>query len=334
MSERVKASETVIETPVLVKGLSAITVLAQGLPDTVVATQACGSRTRRSTPLSVRYPARVDPRPLLATEHRLARENRALDWRPTEATRKQQLFDRLDPELNRMVLDRYPMPSRTAGSGAAALATGDDIKHCDPALKAILDKIAVLEHFFRGGCKGPLTPAMKKAAMGPRNGLNGYRAGDLKKGRPPVGFDKAEIDARRPTLQAAKHTGTAAAFCCPLDEEDMQAMALAQTGVLTCGVVAIAPAPAVERPETWPRTIECAAPHEIMAQLGAGFQISLPPADVQDVKRPARRPAVGCGVPPLGFGMPAMGAIAMLSMLCISFADVAGSSSTAAAVPE
>ncbi|KAK3242356.1 hypothetical protein CYMTET_47944 [Cymbomonas tetramitiformis] len=76
---------------------------------------------------------------------------------------------------------------------AAALATGDDIKR-DPALKAILDKITVLEHFIRGGCKkGPLTPAMKKAALGPRGGLNGYRTGASKEGRPPVGFDKAEI---------------------------------------------------------------------------------------------------------------------------------------------
>ncbi|KAK3275032.1 hypothetical protein CYMTET_16820 [Cymbomonas tetramitiformis] len=151
---------------------------------------------------ALRYPARVDPRPLLATEHRSVRENRALDWRPTEATRKQQLFDRLDPEFYRAVLDQYPMPSDlvavdfkmlsnlvtrvfvnwqqqqadlggeggTAGS-AAALATGDESEH-NPALKAILDKITVLEHFIRGGCKGPLTPTMKKTALGPHGGLN------------------------------------------------------------------------------------------------------------------------------------------------------------------
>ncbi|KAK3267359.1 hypothetical protein CYMTET_24076 [Cymbomonas tetramitiformis] len=45
------------------------------------------------------------------------------------------------------------------------------------------------------------------------------------------------------------------------------------TGGGTCGVVTIAPAPAVERP-TRPCTIECAAPHEIMAQLDADFQVA------------------------------------------------------------
>ncbi|KAK3244286.1 hypothetical protein CYMTET_46096 [Cymbomonas tetramitiformis] len=50
---------------------------------------------RQEEHAALRYPDKVDPRPLLATEHRLVRENRALDWRPTEQTRKQQLFDRL-----------------------------------------------------------------------------------------------------------------------------------------------------------------------------------------------------------------------------------------------
>ncbi|KAK3250976.1 hypothetical protein CYMTET_39668, partial [Cymbomonas tetramitiformis] len=109
---------------------------------------------------ALRYPAKVDPRPRLATVHRLVRENRTLDWRPTEQTRKHQLFDRLDPEFYRAVLDRYPMPSDLvaidfkmlanlvtrvfvnwqqqqadlggeAGTApfVAALATGDDVKH-------------------------------------------------------------------------------------------------------------------------------------------------------------------------------------------------------------
>ncbi|KAK3267021.1 hypothetical protein CYMTET_24402 [Cymbomonas tetramitiformis] len=342
------------------------------------------------------------------TEHRLVRENRALDWRPTEQTRTAPL--------------------------AAALATDDDIKS-DPALKAILDKITVLEHFIRDGCKGPLTPAMKKAALGPRGGLNGYRAGSAKDDRPPVGFDKAEMRALPFCKWCAhngdgekyhpwrdcphggaqpKHTGTAAAFCCPLDGEDLQAMALAQVfqdaadcgpdafaaaievhgapavlltaggaaaeldmsaygfsvpaegradyGALatrlddlvsatsvsfdgggTYGIATIAPAPPVER-TLWPRTIECAASHEIatvQAQLDAGFavsagaftasQISVPSAAGQHVAQTARRPTVGCGVPPSGFGMPAIGAVAVLSLLCISFAGVAVSASTATA---
>ncbi|KAK3242357.1 hypothetical protein CYMTET_47945 [Cymbomonas tetramitiformis] len=92
------------------------------------------------------------------------------------------------------------------------------------------------------------------------------------------------------------------------------------TGVGTYGVATIAPAPPMER-TPWPRTIGCAAPHELAAhelaaQHGAGFQvaagaftashISVPPAEEQHVAQTARRPAVGYGVPPLGFGMPAM----------------------------
>ncbi|KAK3233885.1 hypothetical protein CYMTET_55860 [Cymbomonas tetramitiformis] len=41
---------------------------------------------------------------------------------------------------------------------------------------------------------------------------------------------------------------------------------------------------------------------------------------------------IGCGVQPFGFGTPAIGALAVLSLLCISFAGVAVSASTASAV--
>ncbi|KAK3265039.1 hypothetical protein CYMTET_26256 [Cymbomonas tetramitiformis] len=80
--------------------------------------------------------------------------------------------------------------------------------------------------------------------------------------------------------------------------------------------------------------IECAATHEVKAQLDAGFQVpaaafsatqlSVPSTAVQDEPRRACRPAVGCGMPPLGFGIPAMGAFAVLSLLYISFAGSRG----------
>ncbi|KAK3234430.1 hypothetical protein CYMTET_55313 [Cymbomonas tetramitiformis] len=60
---------------------------------------------------ALRYPAREDPRPVLAKEHKLVRENRADDWRSTEASRRRQLYDRLDPDFYRAVRDRYPLPS-------------------------------------------------------------------------------------------------------------------------------------------------------------------------------------------------------------------------------
>ncbi|KAK3283625.1 hypothetical protein CYMTET_8711 [Cymbomonas tetramitiformis] len=59
----------------------------------------------------LRYPARVDPRPLLAREQRLARDNRSEDWTPTEMPRKYKLFERLDPEFYAAVRVRYPMPA-------------------------------------------------------------------------------------------------------------------------------------------------------------------------------------------------------------------------------
>ncbi|KAK3263205.1 hypothetical protein CYMTET_27978 [Cymbomonas tetramitiformis] len=50
------------------------------------------------------------------------------------------------------------------------------------------------------------------------------------------------------------------------------------------------------------------------------------------VKPRARAGTVGCGVPPFGFGKPAIGALAVLSLFCISFAGVAVSASTASAM--
>ncbi|KAK3245054.1 hypothetical protein CYMTET_45359 [Cymbomonas tetramitiformis] len=47
------------------------------------------------------YPAKVDPRPILAKkEQQLIGQNRAEDWTPTTAaTRKQQLWESLDPDF-------------------------------------------------------------------------------------------------------------------------------------------------------------------------------------------------------------------------------------------
>eukprot|EP00854_Cymbomonas_tetramitiformis_P006450 gene6450-biopygen6492 len=59
----------------------------------------CGARLCR---------LRVDPRPILAKEQRLVRENRAADWTPTATTRKQQLWESLDPEFYAAIRVRYP----------------------------------------------------------------------------------------------------------------------------------------------------------------------------------------------------------------------------------
>ncbi|KAK3267536.1 hypothetical protein CYMTET_23917 [Cymbomonas tetramitiformis] len=50
------------------------------------------------------------------------------------------------------------------------------------------------------------------------------------------------------------------------------------------------------------------------------------------IAKPTCRYRRWCGVPPFGFGKPAIGALAVLSLFCISFAGVAVSASTASAV--
>ncbi|KAK3279897.1 hypothetical protein CYMTET_12239 [Cymbomonas tetramitiformis] len=55
-------------------------------------------RTLQEEHSQLRYPARVDPRPVLAKEQRLVRDNRAEDWTPTEMSRKYKMFERLDPD--------------------------------------------------------------------------------------------------------------------------------------------------------------------------------------------------------------------------------------------
>ncbi|KAK3272830.1 hypothetical protein CYMTET_18897 [Cymbomonas tetramitiformis] len=64
---------------------------------------------------SLRYPAKMDPRPILAMEQRLVRENRVADWTPTELTRKEQLYASLDPEFYAAFRVRYPRFSDLGG---------------------------------------------------------------------------------------------------------------------------------------------------------------------------------------------------------------------------
>ncbi|KAK3239310.1 hypothetical protein CYMTET_50754 [Cymbomonas tetramitiformis] len=48
----------------------------------------------------LRYPARVDPRPLIAKDQRLVRDNKSEDWTPTDTTRKAKILERIVPEFN------------------------------------------------------------------------------------------------------------------------------------------------------------------------------------------------------------------------------------------
>ncbi|KAK3232763.1 hypothetical protein CYMTET_56902 [Cymbomonas tetramitiformis] len=162
----------------------------------------------------LRYPARVDPRWLLAKELRLVRDNRSEDWTPTESTRKYKLHERLDPEFYAAVRVRYPMPADlrpvplstltnlvthifvaweqqqaelgvAAGPGVAGAAySGVDGRVLEVLglLTSRLEKIEAAIKFQKAG----------GAAALPRNrrgkGLDGFRAGSSP--TPPVGFDR------------------------------------------------------------------------------------------------------------------------------------------------
>ncbi|KAK3275532.1 hypothetical protein CYMTET_16342 [Cymbomonas tetramitiformis] len=122
---------------------------------------------------ALRYEFGVNLRATLATESRLVRENLAPDWTPTEETRRKQLYDRLDVDFYRGIVDKYAMPDALAKE----------------MLKTVLDnKIRVLEHYIRTqkGCAAALrTPDMA------RGSLAGYRTGLDRTDGPPVGFDTA-----------------------------------------------------------------------------------------------------------------------------------------------
>ncbi|KAK3252470.1 hypothetical protein CYMTET_38233 [Cymbomonas tetramitiformis] len=64
---------------------------------------------------ALRYPAGVDPQPILAREQRLVRDNRAPDWQPTDETRKLSLYNRLDPIFYAAVKVRYPLAGDLGG---------------------------------------------------------------------------------------------------------------------------------------------------------------------------------------------------------------------------
>ncbi|KAK3288202.1 hypothetical protein CYMTET_4310 [Cymbomonas tetramitiformis] len=104
---------------------------------------------------ALRYPARVDPRPVLTKEHRLARENRAANWQPTEATRRQQLFYRLDPDF-------YRAGEVVGTAAAAAIPTGDD-SEAKQLLKIVVDKLRVLEHFIKTRREVAFDPDARRA---------------------------------------------------------------------------------------------------------------------------------------------------------------------------
>ena len=63
---------------------------------------------------ALRYPAEVDPRPLLEEEHRLVAENDTEDWTPTADSRRRNMFRALDRVFYKTIIDKYLVPEALA----------------------------------------------------------------------------------------------------------------------------------------------------------------------------------------------------------------------------
>ncbi|KAK3250200.1 hypothetical protein CYMTET_40405 [Cymbomonas tetramitiformis] len=206
-------------------GRRAIVDLAKGCVDVGV------RESRQDEHSSLRYPARVDPRPILAKEARLVRENKARDWRPDEETRKASLLQRLDFDFYKSIREKYVLPrnlalvslaelshevgalwvawarhsgaspqAETAHSSALASGAAGGAGGAAEAemLKRIFQKLEFVESFIRLETKkrnGATSPAAIVAdAKRKRGGLEGYRAG--MHAQPAVGFDASARRAR------------------------------------------------------------------------------------------------------------------------------------------
>ncbi|KAK3251967.1 hypothetical protein CYMTET_38721 [Cymbomonas tetramitiformis] len=97
-------------------GRRAVVDLAKGCVEVGV------RESRQDEHSTLRYPAGVDPRPILATEARLVRENKARDWRPDEETRKAPLLQRLDFDFYKSIRDKFVLPRNLAQVSLAELS--------------------------------------------------------------------------------------------------------------------------------------------------------------------------------------------------------------------
>ncbi|KAK3242785.1 hypothetical protein CYMTET_47530 [Cymbomonas tetramitiformis] len=167
----------------------------------------------------LKYPTRADPRPIMAKDHRLVRDDWASDWKPDEASRRQRMFASLNANIYRSVTGRFPLPrdlaaislitlqlhvaavytswaqsliaERGSAGGtltAASAVTGGD-GESDPGLRDLVvemcRKMKLLEQFLkqlRGGV------AAVKAAKGQRGSMAGFPTGS--QAVPQVGFDR------------------------------------------------------------------------------------------------------------------------------------------------
>ncbi|KAK3232802.1 hypothetical protein CYMTET_56866 [Cymbomonas tetramitiformis] len=139
---------------------------------------------------------------------------------------------------------------------AAALAAGDDVK-TEAALKAILDKIQVLEHLIRGGCGAAAELDMSTygfsvpAESGAGYGTLAARLDDLVSAT-SVSFDDASfergVDVNLPPAAAAVAVGVQ----CEADLDGLAYGYEGSTGGGTYGIATVEPAPRLVERTPWP----------------------------------------------------------------------------------
>ncbi|KAK3284283.1 hypothetical protein CYMTET_8056 [Cymbomonas tetramitiformis] len=195
---------------------------------------------------ALRYPANVDPQPILAKEQRLVRDNRASDWTPTEATRKLSLYTRLDPVFYAAVKVRYPMAAdltrvslvslrsmvveiyqawaQTDGGEVASGADGISAHLSSSEYDALLQKITELKELVQRqhGEAAPVVRQQRERVQQRQQQQRGQQPRGFRVGThkaPPVGFDRDDQRAK-PFCGRCKKAGKGEAYHfyrdCPL----------------------------------------------------------------------------------------------------------------------
>ncbi|KAK3242209.1 hypothetical protein CYMTET_48080 [Cymbomonas tetramitiformis] len=229
---------------------------------------------------ALRYPAGVDPQPVLAREQRLVRDNRAPDWRPTDETRKRSLYNHIDPIFYAAVKVRYPLAGREkqalgAGEKPSALITSSEyavLLDEIAALKALVYRAIVWARFNGNNSKSRGVSSIREAI--------GWVC---TRHRLTVGFDRDNMKAK-PLCHRCRKAGkgdtyhayrdcplggrqhsssTAAAFCIPIEEEDAE-------GLHTLALVQVFQEAADDGPEAFARAASAYGPPAVLSAGGVG----------------------------------------------------------------
>ncbi|KAK3242087.1 hypothetical protein CYMTET_48204 [Cymbomonas tetramitiformis] len=257
---------------------------------------------------ALRYPAGVDPQPILAREQRLVRDNRAPDWQPTDETRKLSLYNRLDPVFYAAVKVRYPLAGDLSGvtlrslqalvvaifqawaqsdEGASArekqtLGAGGKpsalITSSEYAV--LLEEIAALKALVQGNRTGAVQRQPQPQPRGKQH-PRGHRVGVHP--APSVGFDRESMKAK-PLCHRCRKAGKGDAYHayrdCPLGGRQHSSATAAAfcipieeedaEGLHTLALVQVFQEAADDGPEAFARAASAYGPPAVLSAGGIG----------------------------------------------------------------